>query len=89
MCGLCGIFTEMHWTAAPVSTARPGLGRTQLAAAAAEIAAESGVRVAVWGQGFRVIGPTGRAEIVADLAALWRAIDRLGRAQPDPLGEPR
>lgn len=87
MCGLCGSFTELHWAAAPTAAGRPGLGRARLAAAAADLAAGTSVGIAAWGQGFRVTGPTGRTELAGDLAALWRAVDRLGRAAPDPLDE--
>jgi len=85
MCGLCGSFTDLAWSAVPTLAARPALARARLAEAASSLAAETGVRVAAWGQGFRVSGPTGRTELVADLAALWAAVDRLGRAPPDPL----
>ncbi|MCX5479992.1 hypothetical protein OSH08_13315 [Kaistia geumhonensis] len=85
MCGLCGSFTDLSWSAVPTLAARPALGRAQLAEAASKMAAGSGVRVTAWGLGFRVTGPTGRTELVADLAQLWAAVDRLGRAPPDPL----
>ena len=88
MCGLCGTFTELHWSAAPTAAARPGLGRARLASAAAGLAAASNVRIAAWGQGFRITGPTGRVELAPDLAALWRAVDGLSRAKPDPLDDP-
>ncbi|MBN9432149.1 MAG: hypothetical protein J0I45_06885 [Bosea sp.] len=85
MCGLCGSFTDLQWSAVPTLAARPALGRARLAEAASKLAADGGVRVSAWGQGFRVTGPTGRTELVGDLAALWAAVDRLGRASPDPL----
>ena len=85
MCGLCGSFTDLSWSAVPTLAARPALGRARLAEAASRMAAGSGVRVSAWGQGFRVTGPTGRTELVGDLAALWAAVDRLGRSPPDPL----
>ncbi len=87
MCGLCGTFTELHWSAAPTAAARPSLGRARLASAAAAMAGGSGVRIAAWGQGFRITGPTGRTVLAPDLAALWRSVDGLGRALPDPLDE--
>lgn len=85
MCGLCGSFTDLSWSAVPTLAARPALGRARLAEAASQLAAGTGVRVSAWGQGFRVTGPTGRTELVGDLAALWAAVDRLGRSLPDPL----
>ncbi len=88
MCGLCGTFTELHWsTAATTTAARPGLGRVRLAAAADGIAAGTSVKITAWGQGFRVTGPTGRVALAPDLAALWRAVDGLARTLPDPLDD--
>ena len=87
MCGLCGTFIELHWSAAPTATARPGLGRVRLAAAATLIAADASVKITAWGQGFRVTGPTGRVARAPDLAALWRAVDGLARTMPDPLDD--
>lgn len=85
MCGLCGSFAEVHWTAGPAAATRPAIGRSRIAQSAALAAAGSGVRIAAWGQGYRVTGPTGRTELASDLAGLWRAIDKIGRAPPDPL----
>lgn len=87
MCGLCGSFTEIHWSSGPTLPSRPGAGRIALARAAAAAAARSGVKIAAWGQGFRITGPTGRTELAADLGALWAAVDRLGRGAPDPLDD--
>jgi hypothetical protein len=58
-----------------------------LARIAGRAATGTGVAIAAWGQGFRMTGPTGRTELVADLGALWAAVDRLGRSAPDPLDE--
>ncbi|MBN9018973.1 MAG: hypothetical protein J0H11_16275 [Rhizobiales bacterium] len=87
MCGLCGSFTDIHWSTGPALPARPAAGRVALAREAARAASGSGVAIAAWGQGFRVTGPTGRTTLAADLGALWLAVDALGRKAPDPLSE--
>ena len=87
MCGLCGSFTDIHWSAGASLSTRPAAERIAFARMAARAAAGSGVSIAAWGQGFRVTGPTGRTELVANIGALWAAVDRLGRAPPDPLDE--
>ena len=87
MCGLCGSFVEPGWSAQPALQPRLSLGRRELAEAAAALAATSGVRIAAWGRGFRVTGPTGRTLLADDLPALWAAVDRLGRRPADPLAD--
>jgi len=85
MCGLCGSFTEIHWSAGPAAASRPAVGRSFIAGAAGRALAGSGIRIAAWGQGFRLTGPTGRTELAADLGAIWQAAERLGRRPVDPL----
>lgn len=88
MCGFCGSFsTHRHWSAGPLSAARPAAVRMRMARAAGDFAAPAGVGIAAWGDGFQLAGPTGRRELASDLAGIWRAVDRLGRAMPDPLDE--
>jgi hypothetical protein len=59
--------------------------RLRVARFAGDTAKETGVRVSAWGDGYQLVGPTGRRELAPDLSALWIGIDRLGRNMPDPL----
>jgi hypothetical protein len=68
-----------------MSASRPSALRLRIAEAAGALAAPARIRIAAWGEGYQLTGPTGRRELAADLAGLWRAADRLASAVPDPL----
>ncbi len=88
MCGFCGSFSEhRHWSAGPLTAARQGAVRIRIAHMAGELAAPAGVRLTAWRDRFQLTGPTGKRELATDLASIWRAVDRLGRAMPDPLDD--
>ncbi|KAB7741692.1 hypothetical protein F2P47_04615 [Parvibaculum sedimenti] len=61
--------------------------RIRIAHMAGELAAPAGVRLTAWRDRFQLTGPTGKRELATDLASIWRAVDRLGRAMPDPLDD--
>ncbi|MCX5494359.1 hypothetical protein OSH11_06580 [Kaistia dalseonensis] len=86
MCGFCGSFSERHWSAAPVSGARPTLARLNVAQIAGRLTAAGGVRLVAWGDRFQLTGRTGRTALAANLSEIWQATDRLGKAI-DPLDE--
>ena len=86
MCGFCGTFGgHRHWGAGAATAARPAAMRRRVAHFTSELAKQTGVRITAWGDGYQLVGPTGRRELAPDLSALWVGIDRLGRNEPDPL----
>jgi hypothetical protein len=98
MCALCGVLggTE-HWTDAVV---RPGVftrntdaaarrrERMKRVAAANRVLAYYRMKLADWqGSAFVLSTPTGKTEIVDNLAHLWMAAERLVGRPCDPLDE--
>jgi hypothetical protein len=96
MCGLCGVLGgPAHWADA---AARPGVFSRQddefarrrerrlRVAHAAPLLAHFGLKLEDWqGSAFQLANRTGGSELVADLAHLWAAAERLAGRACDPL----
>lgn len=99
MCALCGVLGgSEHWTDA---AARPGVytrnadplarrrERARRVAVANRVLAPFRLTLADWqGSAFLLSTPTGKTEIVEDLAHLWAAAERLAGVPCDPLSAP-
>ncbi len=88
MCGLCGTLGGEHWTEerAGAAAAPPRAVRLRRVALANAALAHYGLRLDDWqGASYVLSSRTGRSEVVASLADVWQAAERvLGRAC-DPL----
>ena len=95
MCALCGVLGGTgHWTDA---VARPGVfieaaarrrERMKRVAAANRVLAYYRMKLADWqGSAFVLSTPTGKTEIVDNLAHLWMTAERLVGRPCDPLDE--
>lgn len=96
MCGLCGVWRgKAHWSArsqnprAFGAVAEPSAfmrERIEQVSALNRIAQPLGVTVRDWeGAQWIIDSPHGGSEIVASVAAVWPAIERLSRRKIDPL----
>lgn len=82
MCALCGVLLTSHWAEAD------GGRRSRIARVALvnRIVGHFGLRLDDWSGSVYVLRDRkGRAEVVADLGALWVAAERLAGRPLDPL----
>jgi hypothetical protein len=85
MCGFCGLFSiAPHWSMAAPVAERSAPASERLLAAARKMLSASPARLSAFGSRIRVMGPTGRCEIVDNVGALWPALDRMNLSV-DPL----
>jgi len=81
MCSLCGVLQNEHWADA-------GSGRRARVIRAAlldRILAHSALTLREWAGQYVVTDGKGRSEVVADLAGVWAAAERLKGTRLDPL----
>lgn len=93
MCGLCGVFSEQHWSDAAVTSVDQG-GRTRRherlhrVALANRVLKQFRIRVSDWnGASYVVTGPTGQTTIVQSIASVWPVAEQIRRMPIDPLDE--
>ena len=88
MCGFCGLFMgEAHWTDKDGASSRPARqARLRRVAIANRVLQHYGLKLADWQGSKYVLGaPTGAAEIIDNMAALWPAAESLPKRPCDPL----
>ena len=90
MCSVCGALSGAeHWAAGAGRIASAPTRRAERQAqvrVARALLAARGMRVDDWqGSAFLVSGPTGAAELAADLSQVWAAAQRLLGRPIDPL----
>lgn len=82
MCTLCGVLGQPHW-AEEGGGRRARIDRVRLVN---RVLGHAGLRLDDWSGSVYVLRDRkGRAEVVADLGALWAAAERLVGAPLDPL----
>jgi hypothetical protein len=82
MCGLCGVLMTSHWTDSG-SGRRARVFRTALLN---RVLDHFGLRLDDWSGSVYVLRDRkGRAEVVADLGALWQTAERMLGRRLDPL----
>lgn len=82
MCGLCGVLMSTHWAEAE-SGVRARVLRTALVN---RVLGHFGLRLDDWSRSVYVLRDRkGRAEVVADLGALWQTAERMLGRPLDPL----
>ena len=82
MCALCGVLTSSHW-AESGGGRRTRFARVQLMN---RVLGHFGLHLDDWSGSVYVLRDRkGRAEVVADLGALWAAAERLAGRPLDPL----
>lgn len=82
MCGLCGVLMTTHW-AESGSGVRARVFRTALVN---RVLGHFGLRLDDWSGSVYVLRDRkGRAEVVADLGALWQTAERMLGRPLDPL----
>lgn len=95
MCAMCGLLSETpHWSdpaaraGAPAASLVRARNREHLARLAPlnRVLRPFGIRASDWmGSAYVVQGPSGGAEVVADLGGVWPAAERVAGKRLDPL----
>ena len=91
MCGFCALLgvSSRHWSDGTPGTLAPGARRRERIATVRRlnrVLAAYGLAVNDWqGSAMVLSRHTGASAIVADLGALWPAVERLAKRRPDPL----